>query len=71
MQMTPCDSSLISAYGYDAERSTLAVTFKNGGTYHYANVPPHVYEDMTSAESVGKFFLRRIKGNADYPFEKV
>lgn len=71
MDMKSCDSSLISAYGYDEATEELRIEFKSGGTYSYANVPRHVFDDMCSAESVGKFFLRRIKGNSEFPFDKV
>lgn len=71
MDMKPVESSLITAVGYDEATEILRIEFKSGGTYDYMMVPTHVYEDMMASESIGKFFLRRIKGNSDFPFEKV
>lgn len=71
MEMKPVESSLITAIGYDEATETLRIEFKSGGAYEYANVPKHVHEDMLASESVGKFFLRRIKGNPEYLFTKV
>ena len=62
-KMSPVDSSLIAAVGYDTPAKVLYVQFKKGGaTYEYAEVPAEVYEHLMAAESIGKFFLKEIKG---------
>lgn len=66
--MQACNSSQVGSFGYDAESKTLAVTFKSGGTYHYHGVTADDFEDMKTADSVGGFLGRRVKGK--YPFTK-
>ena len=59
--MCPCASSQVKAHGYDAATRPLAVEYKSGETYHYADVPPATYDAMKAAESVGKFIGASIK----------
>ena len=73
--MTPCTSSNIQAYGYDAASQTLAVQFVgSGSTYHYPGVPAEKYAEMQAAESKGRFFGQQIrpnfKGEKQEPEEK-
>ncbi|HQS59997.1 MAG TPA: KTSC domain-containing protein [Gallionellaceae bacterium] len=68
--MTPCtNSSQVIAHGYDAATSTLAVQYKNGGTYHYKAVPAKLYEELLAAESAGKFIHAEVK--SVYEFVKM
>ena len=78
--ITPCESSRIHGYGYDAATQTLALQFKSkggpGSIYHYAGVPAPVFSDLQKAESLGRFFGEVIQskdedGNLNYPFTKV
>lgn len=75
IQLTPCNSSLIHARGYDPATRTLALQFKSkggpGATYHYADVPPEMYTELCDAESVGKFFGDRVKNNPAYLYTRV
>lgn len=76
IQMTPCNSSLINARGYDPATRTLALQFKvkggkPGAIYHYADVPPEMYAELCDAPSVGKFFGERVKANPAHPHERV
>ncbi len=73
IEMIPCDSSQIESFGYDADTMTLAIRFPGrgatpGSVYHYAEVPAHVFEAMSEAESKGKFFGSNIRGH--YQYEK-
>ena len=72
--LTPCTSHQLAAYGYDAATQTLAITFKQkGGTslpYHYP-CTPELFAELESAESKGKFFNQRIKGNKDMSHTKM
>jgi hypothetical protein len=62
--LQPCSSSQVKAFGYDAESKTLAVQFiSNNQLYHYAGVPPEVFEAMKAAPSVGNFFGKSIRPN--------
>jgi KTSC domain-containing protein len=60
--MTPIESSNIAATGYDADTRTLAVQFKNGGLYHYHDVPAEIAGGFGEAESRGQFFQNAIRG---------
>lgn len=61
--MQPMESSNIHSHGYDANNRTLAVQFKNGGLYHYNDVPPAVAADFANAKSAGSFFAKEIRFN--------
>lgn len=63
--MTPVDSSLIKAAGYDVEKEELTIEFHSGAVYIYKEVSLPVYEAMLGARSPGKFFLRNVKGQYD------
>lgn len=61
--MTPCESSQIQSYGYDAASKTLAVHFHRGAkVYLYQNTEPELAAKFTGAESKGKAFGQFIKG---------
>jgi hypothetical protein len=75
-----CESSRIAAHGYDEASSTLALQFKTkagepGTVYHYAGVEPETYQQLKSAESIGKFFGAHINvkvdGRLKYPYTKI
>lgn len=58
-------SSSIAATGYDVATRTLAVQFHNvkgPKTYHYADVPQEVVDEMHRADSIGAFVNSRIVG---------
>jgi len=61
-KFTPAKSSNIAATAYDAASQTLAITFKGGKTYTYANVPQEVHTAMNKADSIGKFVGFNIVG---------
>lgn len=63
MEATQVDSSHIKAIGYEPETKTLEITFVKGGTYHFKDVPPHVYGQLMNADSTGKHFAKNIKHN--------
>jgi len=52
---------MIRSVGYDAESQTLAVEFNNGSVYDYGGVPQSEYDNMMSAQSVGKYFVANVK----------
>jgi hypothetical protein len=61
--MTEVTSSNILSIGYDDEVKSLYVKFKSGKVYEYENVPASVYDELSEAESVGKYFNQMIKNN--------
>jgi hypothetical protein len=60
-------SSNIDRIGYSD--TTLYVSFKSGGIYSYADVPHDLFLELLAAESIGRFFHARIKGQ--YAFQKL
>jgi len=60
------ESSNIQSIRYDDETQTLEVTFLNGGTYHYYDVPSQVSQDFERSESKGQFLAANIKGHYRY-----
>lgn len=44
----------------------IYVTFINGGTYAYYNVPREIYDGLVNAQSPGKYFHEKINGI--YPY---
>ena len=71
IKMQEVKSSQINAIGYDPGSNTLAIRFKGGTTYHYANVPADMFVNMLCAESIGNFFSTNIKNNPElYPYQK-
>jgi hypothetical protein len=62
--MHKVDSSNVSAVGFDpgkGDEGVLAVEFKNGTTYLYHHVPRSLFEELRTAESVGKFFGAHVR----------
>jgi hypothetical protein len=55
IKMHPVVSSNIAAAGYDKDTKTLQITFKNGMTYSYSDVPLAMYEGIFTSDSAGKF----------------
>jgi KTSC domain len=54
-------STAIISIRYKADSRELDVTFTNGQTYCYSNVPRQVYLAFVDAESKGRFFNEKIK----------
>lgn len=62
-------SSMLKTVGYDDKENCLTVTFANGGTYKYKDVPKTVFNELISAESEGKYFLANVKNQFEYEKE--
>lgn len=58
-------SSFIEATSYDRDTSELQITFSNGRTFSYPNVPILTYHAFITSGSKGKFFHSRIKDSFD------
>lgn len=61
-------SENIDMVGHDGG-STLFIRFVKGTCYLYEDCPHSVYESLTKAESVGKFFHQFVRGK--YPTHKL
>ena len=67
MQMHGVKSSQIKEIGHDPKTNTLAVRFNHGGTlYHYAGVDAKKFEQFKSAESLGSYLGKHIKGHHEF-----
>lgn len=74
MQITleKVESKRIAEVGYDGDSQTLGIRFppkgagEAGAIYHYDSVPFEVYDDFITADSMGGFFLKQIKGKYAY-----
>lgn len=67
MNMTPVNSSNLSAVGY--ENGILYIRFHGGQMYCYYGVPEFVYEELMSAPSHGKYFAAHIRNV--YRYDKL
>ena len=63
------NSSCFSKIGYSEAHETLVLVFRSGGTYLYTGVPDAVWQSFRAADSLGRYFNTKIKGN--FPSEKV
>lgn len=55
-------SSNVERYGYNSRVERLRVQFKSGKSYDYYDVPFETYNELSAADSVGKYFAANIKG---------
>ena len=70
IERTSVNSSSISSIGYDSQKQTLEIAFRNRSIYRYFGVPEHLYEGLMNADSHGKYLDRYIK-KADYRYERL
>jgi KTSC domain len=59
-------SIVIAEISYDRMRARLTVTFANGRTYEYIDVPAEVVASFQSAFSKGTFFNSYIRDRYDF-----
>lgn len=60
--MHPVTSSNIGAVGYDPATRELSVSFKNGKTYHYPDVPVEHFDGLRDPKrSAGSYFHQHIR----------
>jgi hypothetical protein len=62
-------STVIDHFNYIPDAEILRVTFISGSVYAYKGVPQHIYNQIKTARSKGKFLNENIKGK--FPFEKL
>lgn len=56
-----CDSTDIKSFEYDPDTKELRVTFKTS-SWRYLDVPERIVRQFQKADSFGKFFFKKIKG---------
>lgn len=64
MEWISLKSNSLSKIRY--REDVLEVEFSNGQTYVYGGVPGHVFDGLKRAESSGKYFNEKIKGQFKY-----
>lgn len=61
MDMTPVDSSCLSAVGYDPDTATMRLQFTSGATYDYDDVAPEQHQALIGADSIGAHFAAHVR----------
>lgn len=69
MERISVSSSNIASVGYDESSQTLEIEFIPGSIYEYYGVPLYVFQELTSASSVGGYFAQRVKNV--YGFNRI
>ena len=69
MRLRRVESNMLIAVGYDRKSRVLEVIFRTGGKYRYKNVPSYKYDELMSAESIGKYMHEHILRR--YQYERV
>jgi hypothetical protein len=59
-------SSTVASLGYDAGTMTLEVEFVTGFVYQYFDVPEFEYQNLVTAESIGRYFNQNIRNSYRY-----
>lgn len=62
MDRVSVESSSVSEVGFDPQSCTLEVMFKDGAVYQYFDVPLQIFESLMSADSVGRYVSKEIRG---------
>ncbi|MBK0380548.1 KTSC domain-containing protein [Mucilaginibacter segetis] len=66
MHRKTVESTALKSIGYDAEKHVLELEFRESGdVWQYLNVKPAVYKKMMESESLGSFFVNKVKGVFD------
>jgi hypothetical protein len=62
IERSPVSSSNVKSIGHCGDTNTLAVEFKDGTVYHYADVDKDTHDQLVSSKSVGGAVHSMIKG---------
>ena len=66
LRRDPVKSEAVRSIGYDESEWVLQVRFNNGKVYNYFRVPPHEFDALRGAESIGAYLNRDIKPYYEY-----
>ena len=69
MTSSSVESTTLAAVGYDRFDQRLWLTFRNGATYCYDDVPVEIHERLLAATSKGAYFNKNIR--ARFRFHKI
>lgn len=50
----------------DWNEGVLSITFRDGSTYEYRDVPVGVFQELLASESKSAYFRQNIKGSFEY-----
>ncbi len=76
-RMVRVDSSAIAEVGYDRNRRSLLVRFRDHKTgeperlYEYGCADRRIFRELLAADSKGRFFSANIRNNEQLPFRRV
>lgn len=56
------ESSNLAAVGYNPEKRILAIQFKSGQIYHYADVSLETATEFYGSESRGRYYAQHVRG---------
>ena len=59
-------SSQFKKVKYDSESKILIITFNNDKGYEYKDVPQSIFDSLMSADSLGSYFGKNIKGHFNF-----
>ena len=63
MHRQPVQSTALQSIGYDAKARILELEFRdNGGVWQYFEVKPSTYKKFITSESLGRYFVTKVKG---------
>lgn len=54
-------STFLKSVGYDPEKHRMELEFCDGDCFCYNNIPPRLHKDLMESDSLGKFFLKKVK----------
>lgn len=70
MKRQHVESAALESVGYDPDKKILELEFTdNGGVWQYYQLPTTVYKKFRNADSLGRYFVKEIKGR--YEEKKV
>lgn len=64
-------SSMLLSVGYDPADKVLEIEFKNGQVYRYFDVQPELFAELMNAESIGQFFVSKIKNDPNRQWDRA
>lgn len=62
MEWVSVDSSVFTSAAYNPDRRQLYLRFHSGKVYRYFEFPPDQYDEFMAADSKGRYFGTRIRG---------
>lgn len=63
MERFPVNSTALYSVGYNEKLKILELEFReNGGVWQYLKFSKNKYKEFLQSESLGSFFVKKIKG---------